>query len=899
MSIFSKLRLFKKDNVVHANSTIDPIVAGVAHHAAEIDLQSRFKEGIALHQSGQLAQAQAIYESILQSEPGHADALHYLGVIALQSGDSHRAAALIGQAIAVNPSNYGYYMNHGSAFKQVGELEAALSSFDKAIALRPEIADAHVMRGNTLQDLQQFDAALASFDTALSIAPNDSMVCYNRGNALMQLGRHDSAIASFDQAIAIEPQFAEAWINRGLALQTLVQLDAALASFDKAIAIKPQIAEVHFNRAGVLRTLGQLDAAVASLDSAIAIRTDFAAAYFQRGVALQELHQLDAAITSYDAAITYHPDYAEAYANRGVAQHAAHAWDAALASYGNALRLNPKHAPTHLNRGLALHALKQWGEALDNFNTAIALQPDFEDAHCSRGRTLIELGQLEEALTSFETSIKLAPALADAHYNRGVVLQKLRRLAASEDSYREALRHNPQLSDAHHNLATQLQSRGDISGAQACYRSAFAHDPSRADSHAALLYCLSSDVHVDAITLFKEQLNFGEHFEGPLRKNWQAHTNSPVPGRALKVGIVSADLYNHAIATFLEPLLQPLSAYPHYSFHAYYNNTVQDAVNARLKTYFSCWSDVATMSDDALAQKIRDDGIDILIDLSGHTGMHRLLTFARKPAPIQITWMGFPGTTGLQSMDYYLTDRHFFPPGTFDHLFTEKLVYLPGSAPFLPSPEAPAVNALPALRNGYLTFGSFNKLKKFSPEVVALWAQVLRSQPDARMLIGGMESQENPTITAWFAKEGIDNERLQFFPVSDLGTYLKLHHLVDICLDTFPYSGGTTTMHALWMGVPTLTLSGSTPVSRTTSSAMGHLGLQSFCADTSQEFVDIGLNSANRLEELASIRANMREKFAATALGQPATIASGVDRALRTMWNRWCNQLPPVSFGEM
>lgn len=896
MSIFSKLRLLKKDTPPISANTAQPVMAGPTKNETAVDLQSQFKKAIALHQSGQLAQAQAMYESILRTDPAHADALHYLGVIALQSNDPHRAVHLIGQAIAVNPGNYGYYMNHGSALNQAAQPEAALSSFDKAIALRPEIADAHAMRGNTLQALQQFDAAINSFDKALAIAPNDMMVCYNRGNALMQTGRMDAALASFDQATAIEPQFAEAWINRGLALQALVQPNEALASFDKAIAINPNIAEAYCNRGLVLRTLAQQNAAIASLDNAIAIRPDFAAAHFHRGVALQELQQLDAAIASYNTTIALQADYAEAYANRGVAQYAQADWQAALASYDAAIQLHPKHAATHLNRGLTLHTLSQWGAALESFDAAIALQPDFADAYCSRGRTLMECGRLDAALASFETAIKCNRAFADAHYNRGIVLLRLGQPDAAENSFHEAVLHNPNLAEAHHNLASSLQTRGDIVGAQESYRKALDCDPSRGDSHTGLLYCLSSDVNVNANTLFDAHQRFGDQFEAPFRGKLQPHANAPEPERALNIGIVSADLYYHAIATFIEPLLQELTGSSTFSLHAYYNNTVDDAVSRRLKTYFAHWSEVAAMTDDALAQKIRADDIDILIDLSGHTAKNRLLTFARKPAPIQITWMGFPGTTGLQAMDYYLTDRHCFPPGQFDHLFTEKLAYLPGTAPFLPSPEAPDVNALPALRNGYLTYGSFNKIKKFSPEVVALWAQVLHAQPNARMAIGGMEPADSLTVVKWFAHEGISSGRLQFFPVSDMKTYLGLHHHVDMCLDTFPYNGGTTTMQALWMGVPTLTLSGATPVSRTGSSILGQLGLQSFQANSHQEFVAFSLNWANKLEELSHIRSSLRERINASPVGQPGTIAAGLETAMRTMWRRWCQQLPPETF---
>jgi len=344
-------------------------------------------------------------------------------------------------------------------------------------------------------------------------------------------------------------------------------------------------------------------------------------------------------------------------------------------------------------------------------------------------------------------------------------------------------------------------------------------------------------------------------------------------------------------------VLAHLVRYPQLSLHAYYNHAVEDSVTQRLRGYLTHWHSIVGLSDDALAQKIRADNIDILIDLSGHTAKHRLLTFARKPAPVQVSWIGYPCTTGLGAMDYYLADRLFLPPGQFDDQFTEKIVRLPASAPFLPSKDAPLVNTLPALSNSYVTFGSFNRPNKLSHAVIALWAKLLRALPDSRMLLGAMyQAGENDTLLEWFAQEGIARERLSFHPRSGMDAYLALHHQVDICLDTFPYNGGTTTLHALWMGVPTLTLAGSTAAGRSGASILGHVGLEAFVAHDAADFVRKGLSWAGNLAALSDIRAGLRERFAQSAMGQPAVVAAGMERALRIMWQRWCTGLPAESF---
>jgi predicted O-linked N-acetylglucosamine transferase (SPINDLY family) len=351
------------------------------------------------------------------------------------------------------------------------------------------------------------------------------------------------------------------------------------------------------------------------------------------------------------------------------------------------------------------------------------------------------------------------------------------------------------------------------------------------------------------------------------------------------------------VASFFEPVLAHLAGYPQLSLHAYYNHTVEDSVTRRLREHLAHWHPIVGLSDAALAQKIREDGIDILIDLSGHTDKHRLLSFVRKPAPVQVSWMGYPGTTGLNAMDYYLADRYYLPPGQFDDQFTEKIVRLPASAPFLPFADAPPVNALPALSNGFLTFGSFNRMNKLNQPVIALWSQLLRALPNARMVLGAMSQVgENNTLIEWFAQEGVGQERLSFHPKCQMKDYLGLHHQVDLCLDTFPYSGGTTNCHALWMGVPTLTMVGNTPASRVGAILPSHVGLEAFVAHDKREFVEKGLHWAAQITELAIIRDELRGRFRQSAVGRPDIIAAALERALRTMWQRWCVGLPAESF---
>jgi len=561
-----------------------------------------------------------------------------------------------------------------------------------------------------------------------------------------------------------------------------------------------------------------------------------------------------------------------------------------------AVDLDNTSSESWLNLGLIELEVLNYPEAISLFDKAIQLNNNFAEAWLNKGVSLNYLNKFDEAIHSLEKAISINENFADAWFNKGNVLKDIGKIDEAMANYRRALEIDPNYVKAHKNLGWVLQELGQLEDAKASYLRALEIKPDFAGALSNLLFSLIHNEAVDAQTLFAEHCHFSEQFESSLQANWPQHGNSRDPKRSLQVGFVSGDLRNHAVAHFIEPVLANLVKYPQLSLHAYSNHATEDLVTKRLREYFTHWHPVVGLTDDALAEQIRSDGIDILIDLSGHTGGNRLMTFARKPAPVQVSWMGYPGTTGLHAMDYYLADRFFLPPGQFDSQFTEKIVCLPASTPFLPAKAAPSVNALPALSNGYMTFGSFNRPSKISRSTIALWSQLLRTLPDSRMLLGAMNKDGNyTTLIEQFAQEGIDRERLDFHKRSSMERYLGLHHQVDICLDTYPYTGGTTTLHALWMGVPTLTLAGNTAAGRQGAAILGHAGLDAFVTHDAADFVQKGLSLVGDPAALSDIRSGSRERFAHSAMGQPALIAAGLERALRIMWQRWCEGLSPAA----
>jgi predicted O-linked N-acetylglucosamine transferase (SPINDLY family) len=560
-------------------------------------------------------------------------------------------------------------------------------------------------------------------------------------------------------------------------------------------------------------------------------------------------------------------------------------------------RLVPPPSIAELNQLIAMFNAGQLDEVVQQSRLLTQQFPQLVPAWKVLGASLHRQGKEQEALPALLMSTRLSPADAEAHYNLAVTQGSLKQLHEAVASYRKALILKPDMTQALNNLGEVLQGLGQIEAAANHFRKAISLKPDYAAAHSNLLFCLNHSIPMDAQALFAEHCRFAEHFEAPLQAERIPHSNTRDANRCLQVGLVSADLHDHAVASFIEPVLTYLAQSPQLSLHAYYNNTIEDNGSRRLRNYFKHWHPIVGLTDAALAQKVRADGIDILYDLSGHTGRNRLLAFARKPAPIQIAWCGYPCTTGLAAMDYFQSDRFLFPEGRFEDQFTEKIVCLPASSVFSPNNNAPPVNELPALRNGYLTFGSFNRLGKISRAVVALWSQLLRALPDAKMLLGAMpQGGQYQELAAWFAQEGIAQERLIFYTRADIRRYLELHHQVDICLDTFPYNGGTTTFHALWMGVPTLTLGGNTMAGWAGVSILGHVGLESFAAYDADHFVQRGLYWHDHLVELSGIRTELRERFAQSARGRPDIVAAAMERALRIMWQRWCEGLPAQGF---
>lgn len=578
------------------------------------------------------------------------------------------------------------------------------------------------------------------------------------------------------------------------------------------------------------------------------------------------------------------PENAEAWHLMGLAASGQGNHIEAVSMFSKAISLAPTiYMYCHLAAELA--SLRKIDEAAEAYRQALALQPGFLQAAILLGQLQESAGRLGDALETYRLARQHHPGNASLLARQGFVTERLDRPAAAAACYRSAIALAPERADLLNNLGLVEQMLGNTDSALDCFREALRLQPVNAVIRSNFLLNLQYLADISPEELFQEHLVYGKQVGDPLRSSWPDHADrvTPAAGR-LRLGYVSADLHNHSIAYFIEPVLARHDR-NNFEIFCYHNFPVEDSVTRRIKSYADSWIPCHGMTDAQLADQIARDRIDILIDLSGHTAGNRLPVFARKPAPVQVTWLGYPGTTGLSAMNYRLTDECLDPPGMTEAQHTETLWRLPLCATFEPLAESPPLSPLPALSGSPLTLACLNANFKITPFTIRLWARILDALPEARLMVGNATEEEaRDMLLARFKENGIAPERLLLQPRLPILDFLALHHQIDLALDPFPYGGGTTTNHSLWMGVPVITLAGRSPAARHGVHNLTSAELPEFIADTPEQYITLVLELARDLPRLAGIRANLRERVLAQPQRSAAQLTRNLEDALRQMW---------------
>jgi len=823
----------------------------------QTDLNVLFQQAIALHQSGNIVKAIRIYRQLKTMFPKHPRLLFLLGTAELHSGNLQEAIALLETSIKIAPNNAEAYNNRGNALRDLKRLDEALVSYERAIQLESDYADAYNNRGNALRDLKRLDEALVSYERAIQLEPDHAAAYFNRGNALSDLERLDEALVSYERAIQLEPDYAAAYYNRGNTLYDLKRLDEALVSYEHAIQLAPSNAD----------------------------------AYYIRGKALYDLKRLDEALVSYERAIVLKPDYADAYNSRGNALRDLKRLDEALISFERAIQLGPGNADAYYNRGNALSDLKRLDEALVSYERAIQLKPDYADAYNNRGNALYDLKRLDEALVSYERAIQLKPGNADAYNNRGQALRKAKNYAEAIKSFEALVRINPEYPFGAGNLL-----------------------------HAKMLCCDWRDFD-ELSLLIRTALSAGKKCAEPF--GYQAVSESEedllkcaevfaaseypppaaLPAREaadhadrITIGYLCGEFRQQATTILLCGVFE---AHDRERFRLIaFDNGWDDGseYRKRVSQSFDEIVDITRAGDLEVARLIRERNVDILVNLNGYFGEARLGVFALKPSPIQVNYLGFPGTIGVSYIDYLIADRVVIAEASRRH-YAEKIVYLPNSYQANDSKrrisDRPMDRAEFDLPAEAFVFCCFNNNYKITPSTFEAWVRILERVPGSVLWV----LEDNPQASANLIKEaeqrGVSERRLIFAGRMPLSEHLARHRLADLFLDTLPYNAHTTASDALWAGLPVLTQAGTTFPGRVAASLLRAIDLPELVTTTAQEYEDLAVELAVKPEKLRAIR----EKLARNRLTQPLfdtrLFARHLESAYAMMFDRYRGRLAP------
>lgn len=638
------------------------------------------------------------------------------------------------------------------------------------------------------------------------------------------------------------------------------------------------------------------------------------------GVSLAQQNRSEEAIAAYQAALRIDPKYADAQFNLGNAYRRMNRYAEAVGCYQAVLRLAPNHTSSMHNLGLAYGLLGRWPEAIAAQQKAIQTDPNFAEAYNHLADGLMKVGKIDEAIQTFqgfirlrptdprgfhnlslafaqkgnydaaiaglEQALRLKPDYAEGHNSLGVILEGVGRSQEAFEHYQQAVKLKPRFPDALNNLGTACTEIGLHDEAYRYRRLSLQIVPGAPHIHSNLLLTLHYSAKTPRMQLLEEAKEWAKMHADKHAPSFPPSPRNPDPDRKLKIGYVSSDFRIHTVAAFIEPLLRYRDA-EHFEVNCFANLSRGDAKTEQMQKLADGWHNIFHMSDDAVAELIRDQEIDILVDLNGHTAHNRLLVFARKPAAIQATVFGYPDTTGMGAMDYRLSDPHADPEGS-EKYYVEKLWRLPEVAWCCDPPtETPEVGPLPADKNGYVTFGSLNNLAKVTPEMIAVWSEILTQVPKSKLiLLTGKGGFGGDRLRGLFAQHGIGMDRVQLMGRLTKPEYLGMHNSIDLYFDPYPYNGGVTSCDCLWMGTPLVTLAGDSYFTRQGHALLTNLGLPEFIAKSSEEYRDIALRMANDLNTLRELKSSLRDRVRQSPAMDGKRYVANLEKGYREMWRK-------------
>ncbi|WP_282609736.1 glycosyltransferase family 41 protein [Pelagibius sp. Alg239-R121] len=802
------------------------------------------------------------------------------------------AATPVGQATAVPQRTDLAKQSIELAFQhhQAGRIREAESLYQQALAVQPGQIDALYYLGVLYLQNGVQDAAEEFLTKALRKQPKFAEGHFNLGVALQEQGKLKEAAKAYNQSIKGDKRFVPAHLNLGNVYLDLEQFDRAASTFSKLIKLSPKSIEAHLNLGRASKSKGDAEGAMAAYRRALELNPEYADAHLNIGAILLDRNDYQEAKSAFKQALAIDPQNAEAYNNIGVAWRREGFLDHAMSCFARASEIKPGFGDAHNNMGAMYYAFGDTERAEEEARKGIEISPDSSAAYCILGKILRSRGKKLESIDALNTAIKLAPKLAEPYREIGLTLSENGQLDQALKAYNMALERDPEDGIAYNNAGMTHILLGQLETAIDCFDNAIKAIPTFSLAHSNKLYSTTYVPNISLEEIAQQHFEFGEIWDREYDDS--NFTNPPDPDRPLKIGYVSPDLRQHVVVTFFEEILKAHDR-DQVELFAYAEVHNPDPITERLKGYFDHWYSTVDRNHVEVAQKIRADGIDVLVDLAGHTGNNRLPVFGFKPAPIQASWIGYANTTGLKNMDYIFTTPNYVPPGS-EAYFSEEIYYLPRVPTTFRAPsDPPELVGVPFERNGYVTFGCFNNVIKVGATAVDAWSEVLQAAPDTRLVLKSHAYRNEKSVEASrsaFEARGIDPARITFDGPSQHKDYLACYGAIDLALDPFPYNGGTTTLEALFMGIPLLALEGQSWVSRNGSAILQAIGEESLIASSVEDYIAKAVDFAQNPGKLTALRADLRERFIATGITDPVAMTRDVENAYRDLWQRWCKQ---------
>ncbi len=720
----------------------------------------------------------------------------------------------------------------------------------------PKNAEALMLRGQIAQHDGALDTAYIFLQRALRQLPQHASLLNVFGKVCWQLGRHKEARRALEQSLQLSPDAYEALRDYARVL--------AEDSCDEKLA-------------GIYRRL-------------LAQHPDDLEVLVQFGCLLESNEKFDEAADYGRRALQIDPRHHQALQLLGHVELARGHHAEALTCYRQAEAIDPHDARTQVFLGQALLDCGYADDAVAAFGRALKISSHDESIQKLIGSRVRRNNVIEAMADHYRKMLAENPQNAESHFGLGLIYMRQRNVDACIEEYRKAVELAPDHSSALHNLGMAYKDRGELAPAIACFRKVAAMNDNACYGHGSLIYTLHFDPACSEEELFAEHRRWDERFAAHLGLALRPHDNEPIPERRIKIGYVSPNFSMHPVGRFMTSLFR---AHDHDQFEicCYSDTRFADDVTRQIRAHADVWVECADMNDEQLAARIRRDKVDILVDLTMHMASNRMLMFARKPAPVQMTYLAYCSTTGLSAIDYRITDPHLDPPERSDMYYTEKSLRLPTTYwCYEPAIKNVDVNALPADQNGYVTFASLNNFCKVAPHTLTIWSQIMAAVPNSRMIMFCLAGNTRTRVENIFAQAGVAAERLRFFDIVSLQHFFRLLHAVDIALDPFPYPGGTTTCDALWMGVPTVSLAGHAAWTRSGLSIMRNIGLPELATFSEEEYLHRAITLATDLPRLAQLRATMRNRLNQSPLMNEQQFARDVEGLFRNAWEKWCEK---------